>query len=231
MAEDQYGDHHRHFLQSLMSHRICSSSQVLQIYREACARVGMAADRHQLVTFVSTLNNRLIPLGLRVAKGCSERDGSNFYALINVVDDPLAASCACYTEQQLRYLLQLLDQLVPAEGEGCSVVTAVNMAAGSRLETERFLDQLVDDCWLERCRDAPGRLLIHTRTLIELGGWMSRRYGDHLVRACGLCTRYTLYGTRCGRCEEKFHTPCLGRFQKKLGRPACAKCKQELTVT
>ncbi|KAJ8253651.1 hypothetical protein COCON_G00202630 [Conger conger] len=218
-------DHHRRFLQTMMSSGVMESSKANALYLNFCGDQSAPA---QLDEFIDVINAQLQPMFMNIRKGTSEDNGLEYYALVNMAETDITRMSSDYADNELELFRKTMDLIVESERGAASSTDILN--CGDRLQTkkmkkkdvENVLDRLVHDKWLN---EKHGEYTLSTRCVIEMEPYIRNMYQD-LVKPCAMCHSLAFQSQTCESCDVRIHLPCAAKYFKNHADPQCPSCKE-----
>ncbi|KAG0171098.1 Non-structural maintenance of chromosomes element 1 [Apophysomyces sp. BC1034] len=242
-----YNDSHRLFLQSMLSHRIISEDQALELYDRACQ---LTSGNHAVVfersltslrlvpkvdfaAFLTAINRQINEIDLALRRSHDEKDGHAIIGLVNTKDDEISQVATNYTASEITYVRQLIELIVMADDDDFAVKSMVAIRLGQKMkppisqkDTEDLLDRLVRDEWLEYVPS--GAYLMNTRTIMELQGYLREQYSDYM-KECVMCLEIVTMGERCELqdCQVRMHRHCADNYFREHSNMRCLTCSTQ----
>jgi len=229
----------RLFLQAMISRRVVSEQLAQVLLRQCIAAVG-AANReldidYQFPEQITSLNNGLEPLDLKLVTSVDEVTGKAMLALINLKSDELAQMATEYTPTEIAYFRALVEHIVLASSNSYSVssMTALREASNlkgsmTKTQAEAVLASLVASGWLLKSRR--GRYSLSARSLLEVQTYLKDNYDD-CIHECVVCYEYVTKGVGCHvkNCSARLHRHCYANYARSAEGRVCTSCKQDWT--
>jgi len=247
------GDSHRLFLQGMMSRGAVSEAEARDLYLKATQSCNERGDSTLFPGFVSSLNNRLKPLGMHLAHSTMEDSPIQWYALVNHSQDPAAKIASGYSPAELELFNKVMEHLV-LEGEGLASSTVL-LNASSQMErkithrdAQAFLKSLVKDKWLSEVvkelfaqnvfyrqvvsvmfalfLQSQGVYGAGPRFILELRPFLREIFGEEEIANCHICKEPVIRGQCCGNqhCQVKLHLYCIAKLARARGTCRCPGC-------
>lgn len=217
---------HRMFLQSFMARGLLNGKEVKELFKKSLEQCNEHVPdneqekKRQLVQFIHVISDHIAPFHLDVKKGVSEEDGSNFYCLINNVENYITRMASDYTATELEFFKKLVEQIVENDG-AIGSTAALNIVVPDRRlsknDAQDLLLKLERDRWIVQKQ---GKLLLSIRAILELGQYMQEVYPDS-IKKCHVCKQICLRGQMCEECGVKIHYHCATRFFTHQENPVC----------
>ncbi|XP_076441281.1 non-structural maintenance of chromosomes element 1 homolog isoform X3 [Babylonia areolata] len=175
-----------------------------------------------MVTFIRTINTEILPFHLEVKKGICEQDSTNYYCLVNNVENNITRLSSDYTANELEFFKKLVEMIV--ETEGC-VGSRAALNIVERLDkkmlkqdAEYLLERLCSEQWILQ---KEGKVSLSVRSILELNQYIQQVYPDS-VKVCNICNLIVLKGESCEECGVKLHHHCAQRyFSNSRDNPRC----------
>ncbi|XP_015228108.1 PREDICTED: non-structural maintenance of chromosomes element 1 homolog [Cyprinodon variegatus] len=224
----QLGDHHRRFLQTMMTIGITSEKEAKTLYQHCCETHKTQCAPDRLEEFIEAINSRLQPMFMQIRKGMSEEDGQQHYALVNTAETDITRMTSDYADNELELFRKIMDLIVSSENGKASstdILNSADMMTSKKLkkgETQQLLLRLVQDKWL--C-ESQGEYNLSTRCIIEMEPYIRAMYQDQ-VKVCHICHNMAFQCQICENpsCGIKIHNPCVARYFKGRMEPHCPAC-------
>ncbi|KAI8356687.1 Nse1 non-SMC component of SMC5-6 complex-domain-containing protein [Blakeslea trispora] len=236
MAQLEYNDNHRLFVQAMLSKQIITESEAKRLYQEIL-RITKIDPTANYPEFVATINKELEELDYSLHLSHDERDGEPYLTCINVKQDPMTELATPFTPKELAYIRELLNEIVHAEDEAFVIrmMEAVRLgqkvqaASLTQKETQDLLDQLVADRWIGLEDDV---YYIDTRGLAELQGYLREQYGE-VIKECKVCLDIVTRGQVCQNadCPIRMHHFCAETQFRNANPPMCPECQTRWSST
>lgn len=236
-------DHARHFLQMMIQHGAVTGAEALKLAQEAAAAAGDERDEafveSEMEGFVQGLNNKLKPLDMRLKTKRSEKDGTEFYALVNDADDMPSKAATKLDKIGIQYFKKLLHEIVE-QGRPLGAIEASNLSSDidgsfSKQQLRDLIERWVKEGWLIEPTD--GDISLGPRAMMELEGYVEKEFagetdgsGQSVLRKCQITQDTIIYGVSCPKCGMKAFYYALDQFHKNQ-REACAKAGKPEKVT
>lgn len=219
---------HKAFLQAFMNKSVQDGKQVKALYRHCCETYAEPynsdeRERNQhMVELIRTINASILPFHLEVKKGICEDDGTNYYCLVNNVENNITRLSSDYTPNELEFFKKLVESIVENEGRVGSRA-ALNLVERldkkmTKQEAEFLLERLQTERWVLQ---KEGKVSLSVRSILELNQYIQQVYPDY-VKVCNMCNLICLKGEACEECGVKLHHHCAVRyFRDRRDNPRC----------
>ncbi|XP_076441280.1 non-structural maintenance of chromosomes element 1 homolog isoform X2 [Babylonia areolata] len=189
---------HKAFLQAFMTKSVQKGKEVKELYKHCCEQYSepyssVEQERNQqMVTFIRTINTEILPFHLEVKKGICEQDSTNYYCLVNNVENNITRLSSDYTANELEFFKKLVEMIV--ETEGC-VGSRAALNIVERLDkkmlkqdAEYLLERLCSEQWILQ---KEGKVSLSVRSILELNQYIQQVYPDS-VKVCNICNLIVL---------------------------------------
>nr|KAG5709536.1 hypothetical protein BaRGS_001586 [Batillaria attramentaria] len=145
------------FLQAFMARGLLNSKEVKDLFRKSLelndVQVPESEEerKRQLVKFIRTISDHVSPFHLDIRKGVSEDDGTNFYCLVNNVENHITKMASDYSSSELDFFKKLVEQIVENDG-AIGSTAALNIVTQDKKLTKNdaqdLLLRLENDRWI-----------------------------------------------------------------------------------
>ncbi|KAK7501082.1 hypothetical protein BaRGS_00007567 [Batillaria attramentaria] len=217
---------HQMFLQAFMARGLLNSKEVKDLFRKSLelndVQVPESEEerKRQLVKFIRTISDHVSPFHLDIRKGVSEDDGTNFYCLVNNVENHITKMASDYSSSELDFFKKLVEQIVENDG-AIGSTAALNIVTQDKKLTKNdaqdLLLRLENDRWIMQ---KEGKVSLSIRSILELDQYIQDVYPDS-VKKCNVCKQICLKGQMCEDCGVKIHIHCAIRFFHRQENPRC----------
>ncbi|KAL8573976.1 hypothetical protein ACOMHN_029423 [Nucella lapillus] len=219
---------HKAFLQAFMTKSVQNGKEVKELYRRCCEHYSEPYSteekerNEQMVVFIRTINTSIMPFHLEVKKGICEEDSTNYYCLVNNVENNITRLSSDYTANELEFFKKLVGMIVESEGvvgsrAALNIVERLDKKM-TKQDAEDLLDRLHTEQWVLQ---KEGKVSLSVRCVLELSQYIQQVYPDS-VKVCNICNLICLMGECCEVCGVKLHRHCARRyFSKSRDNPRC----------
>lgn len=183
-----------------------------------------------MVEFLKSINTQIKGQKIKIEKGADESDGTEYLALISLVENQISKCGTIHNPIHLKFLNKLLATIVASESGLITMIEAINLCKSLADETARakitlkIAETLIDKWNGEMILSKLGRgskLTIGVRGLLELAPFLEINYPDDCSK-CHFCKRFCLRGDRCASCPIKIHEHCGKDYRKTTNKcPGC----------
>ncbi|KAI7858399.1 Nse1 non-SMC component of SMC5-6 complex-domain-containing protein [Circinella umbellata] len=225
----EYGDSHRLFMQSMLSHRILPLEKAHELYFKICDLTQ--SERVEFDDFFNVINAEIGEIDLALRTTNDERDGSTLLGLVNAKEDEIAQIATKYTPNEITYFREMLETIITADDEKNAISSMVALRLGQKMkpqlsqkDTQALIDRFTEDGWICLTPDGSS-YAIDTRSIMELNSYFREQYGD-MIKECMMCYDIVTMGERCElqNCGVRMHRHCADS-QFAGGNLTCPSCK------
>ncbi|XP_064622689.1 non-structural maintenance of chromosomes element 1 homolog [Lineus longissimus] len=217
---------HQYFLQTFLSQGILDARRVKDLYTAVCNMFHEEYNLKNLAEFVNVINTNIKHFHLEIRKGISEDNGTNYYGLVNDVENSITKCSTNYTSSEFEMIQYLIKGVLEDSKGTLSSMDALNLTDNlknkkmTKREVEDFLKKLERENWITL---EMGRISLGTRLIMEMEQFMKEQFPD-IVVLCNMCKRICVKGQNCDRCEVRLHCHCSSRLFKGKENPKCPVC-------
>ncbi|GAN05314.1 non-structural maintenance of chromosomes element 1 homolog [Mucor ambiguus] len=227
-AMSQFNDSHRLFMQSMLSKKMVTEQEAMDIYAKVCNVTSKPADV-EFPSFVSVLNKELDKLDYSLRLSRNEQDGVMHVIMVNTNQDTATELATQFTAIEMAFIRELFDLIINADDEdfGVSATTALHLGGkmtpklASR-DVQTLLDKLVEDGWIG---EQKGNYFLTTRSVAELQDYFKQLYGESILE-CIFCLDMVTMGEHCAnaQCSVRLHKHCADSQFNNSADPRCPSC-------
>ncbi|KAI9004700.1 Nse1 non-SMC component of SMC5-6 complex-domain-containing protein [Gaertneriomyces semiglobifer] len=217
-------------VQSLMLTPLVDEHRLVSLIQRTS---GTPIQTANLPDIISTLNNSLDAISLRLSRRHDPRTGEARYALINTSGDDISQLATTMSPAEAGYVKRLVESIVMGVGfsepgdHEISSTDALSIAPScspplSKRDAQTLLSKLCAQTWLV---ERNGTYTLSLRTQMELELYLKENYPDEITE-CKLCMESTFTDYEECQCGSRLHIYCVNKFKAREERAGQLKCQE-----
>uniref|UniRef100_G3MNG7 Non-structural maintenance of chromosomes element 1 homolog n=1 Tax=Amblyomma maculatum TaxID=34609 RepID=G3MNG7_AMBMU len=231
-----YGDHHRTFVQVMLSRKVIFVRELEDVIRSCHEKFSVPCfavdNQQQLAKFISDINAVISSFHMRIKGGVSEDNGSHFYALLNMKNDELSKRATKFSPNEMKFFKKLVVKIVESDTGSIASTEVLNSVYEDNEETlklsaaEDLLSRMTElGCLVQ----SEGKISFGPLAQLELEPYLREYFGDDLPK-CHVCKQMCIKGVLCPNpdCLVKIHRHCAASMGRSgwSTSSCCPRCKQ-----